>query len=99
MFRKAFLLPSLLLVSLSVSSQSVTEPKTNEDAEKLENEAVELLRETVAEVGGMRLVENRISFTSELASLMWTHDEGQARTMYAGVINDYRQLAAQLDAQ
>ena len=44
-------------------------------------------------------MENRISFSSELASLMWFHDEKEAKAMYGGVVSDFKQLLAQFDAQ
>src|SRR4030095_6003846 len=62
-------------------------------------EPVSALRETLADVNGMRSLENRISFTAELASLMWFHDEREARAMYAGVIGDFRDLLLRYDAQ
>lgn len=89
----------LTLLTFAVSPQTIAPPAPTDDAEKLEKDAVELLRETVVEVDGMRSVENRISFISELASLMWFHDEREARSMYAGVISDFRQLMAQYDSQ
>ena len=38
--------------------------KPPDDAGKLEKEAIDLLRETSAEVGRLRTLENRISFNS-----------------------------------
>lgn len=66
---------------------------------ELRKEAVAFLRETFAEVGTLRTLENRISFSSEMAGLMWFSDEKEARAMYQAVINDFRQLLAQYDSQ
>jgi hypothetical protein len=99
MFKTALLIAALTLSPLTVFSQQTAAPDETEEAEKLEKSAVEFLRDTEVEVEGLRLVENRISFSSELASLMWFHDENQARSMYAGVMNDFRQLLIGYDSQ
>ena len=57
------------------------------------------MRETSLDVGLMRSVENRISFSAELASLMWFHDEKEAKAMYAGAVGDFKQLLMQFDSQ
>src|SRR4051812_8029590 len=99
MLKKAFLL--LVITSLPYASwpQQLGSNDSNSDSEKLEKSAVELLQETAAEVDGLRLIENRISFTSELASLMWYHDEREARAMYSELINEFRQLLVGYDSQ
>ncbi|MGH9819293.1 MAG: hypothetical protein ACRD43_03915, partial [Pyrinomonadaceae bacterium] len=89
----------VLLCAFTVSSQTIDKTPKAENDTKLDEKAVALLRETLAEVNNMRTLENRISFTSELASLMWFHDEQEARAMFTGVTNDFRQLLAQYDAQ
>lgn len=100
MFKKAFVSAALLMLPLAVLPQQIivsTDQPTG--SEKLEKAAVELLRDTQTEVEGLRLAENRISFSSELATLMWFHDENEARAMYAGVVNDFRQLLIGYDMQ
>jgi len=94
------LLSLLLILSFAAFSFGQTvETKKSEADEKLEKDAVEFLRETASEVGRMRSMENRISFSSELASLMWFHDEKEAKQMYGGVVSDFKQLIAQFDAE
>lgn len=93
------LLIVLLSCALAVSSQTVEKTPTSDNDEKLNEKAVAFLRETLGEVNNMRTLENRISFTSELSSLMWFHDEREARTMFGGVANDFRQLLMQYDGQ
>lgn len=94
------LLSLFLIFSFTIFSfgQSADD-KRNEADEKLQKDAIEFLRETSAEVGRMRSMENRISFSSELASLMWFHDEKEAKLMYGGVVSDFKQLLAQFDAE
>ncbi len=90
----------LTLIFSSVSFGQATNKSTAvEDAAKLEKDAVEFLRETAGDVGRMRSMENRISFSAELASLMWFHDEKEAKQMYGGVVADFKQLLSQFDAQ
>jgi hypothetical protein len=93
-------LVSLLMIFLlagGATAQTAT-AKDTENAAKLEKEAVEFLRETASEVGNLRSMENRISFDAELASLMWFHDEKEAKGMYGGVVSDFKQLVAQFDS-
>jgi hypothetical protein len=99
MLKKATLAAALSLMPIVVFSQQIATTDQTSDADALEKSSVEFLRETRAEVEGLRLAENRISFSSELASLMWFHDESEARAMYAGVINDFRQLLIACDSQ
>jgi hypothetical protein len=91
---------ALLLVCFVVTfTQTEPEKSPTEDAEKLRKDAIVFLRETQTEVNGMRSLENRISFSSELAGLMWFNDEREARGMYAAVISDFRDLVAKYDSQ
>ena len=83
----------------SAFGQTPTPSKPDQDAAKLEKDAVELLRETSVDIGRLRTLENRISFNSELASLMWFHDENEAKSMYGQVVTDFKQLLSQFDAQ
>ena len=88
----------LLFVGLA-DAQATPTPRAAEDAAKLEKEAVEFLRETSMEVSRLHSAENRISFSSELASLMWFHDEKEAKAMYGVVVTDFNLLLSQFDTQ
>ncbi len=99
MSHKLLFLAATFLLFVSASAQTTPLPSPTADDEKLEKKAVEFLRETSAEVGRMRTMENRISFNAELASLMWFHDEQEAKQMYGGVVSDFKQFMWQLDAQ
>lgn len=93
------LLSVILILAGLTAAQNVTEKKAAEDKEKLEKEAIVFLRETLSDVNSMRSLENRISFTAEMAGLMWFYDEREARAMYAGVIGDFKDLLTRYDAQ
>lgn len=94
----SFLLIFLLSVCF-ISAQTPSDGKKSEETEKLRKDAVVFLRETMAEVNAMRSLENRLSFGAEMASLMWFHDEKEARALYLGVTGDFRQLLVEFDTQ
>lgn len=92
----------LLFLILLLSAIQIALPQiVNNDKkdEELKKEAAIFLRETAVDVGNLRTLENRISFASEIASLMWYHDEKEARAMFQTVIVDFRQLLIQSDAE
>lgn len=95
-----FLLLAMLSVACSfTAAQTQPDIKKPEKDEKLIKAAVSFLRETSADIDRMRSIENRLSFSSELASLMWFHDEKAARAMYAAAIGDFKLLLINLDAR
>ena len=98
-FRK--ILPALLLLTFfqAAFAQKNEAEKPSSVSEELRKEAVVFLRETSAEVGTLRSLENRISFASEMAGLMWFYDEKEAGAMYNTVITDFKQLLADYDAR
>ena len=100
MYKNLAILATIFVFALSANAQTIApSSKDTEAAAKLEKDAVEFLRETSVEVERLRTAENRISFNSELASLMWFHDEKEAKLMYGGVIADFKQLLMQFDMQ
>jgi hypothetical protein len=105
MFRNLFLsvVLFLFLVQLNFSQTIEINPvetnKKDEISVELRKESVAFLRETSVEVNTLRTLENRISFSAELASLMWFNDEKEARAMFQTIINDFRQLLTEYDAQ
>lgn len=89
----------VLFLSAPLFSQTVAEAKPDEAAEALQKNAVAFLRETMMDVSNMRTLENRISFTSELAALMWYHDAREARQMFGSAVTDFKALLQQYDSQ
>jgi hypothetical protein len=97
MSRNLFLLFILLVLTAQIAfAQTI---KTDNKDEELKKEALVFLRETAVDVGNLRTLENRISFSAEIANLMWFQDEREAQTLFQKVINDFRQLMTQIDAQ
>lgn len=99
MFRRILSLALIAVFVMPVFSQVTDKKDPAEEAEKLRKEAVVFLRETMSEVANMRTLENRISFSGELADLMWFHDEREARVMFNTAISDFRELLGRLDQQ
>lgn len=100
MNQKLNLLLVLLLLLVQITfSQTIEKEKKGEISAELKKDAVVFLRETSADVNNLRTLENRISFSSEMASLMWFNDEKEARSMFNNVITDFRALLANYDAQ
>ncbi len=88
-------LPVLILVFLGicVSAQDISNERSADDQE-FRAQAVKYLRDTASEINTLRTNENRISFSSELANLMWLHDEKEARRMFSSVADNFIQLLA-----
>src|SRR5215204_2716433 len=96
------LLSSLTLLAVTapvVFGQTVPDKKPTEDKAALKKEAVAFLRETMVDVNNLRTLENRISFSAELAGLMWFHDEKEARSLYLMVFANFKELLIQYDQQ
>ena len=98
-FRNIFFAFLLLTFFQTAFAQTTDQEKPKVVTDDLRKEAVAFLRETGADVGNLRSLENRISFSSEMAGLMWFYDEKEAAAMYLTVINDFKQLLADYDSQ
>lgn len=99
MKKLTLLLLAFVLFAQIIFSQTVEKAKKDEISPELKKEAIVFLRETAVDIGTMRTLENRISFSSEVANLMWSNDEKEARAMFRAIINDFSQLLAQYNAQ
>jgi hypothetical protein len=100
MFCRKILFALLLLTFFQTAfAQTTDKEKPKIVTDELRREAVGFLRETNTEVTTLRSLENRISFSSEIAGLMWFYDEKEATAMYQTVITDFKQLLTDYDAQ
>jgi len=100
MFKKLSI--TLILLSMfvaNVPAQNNATEKPDDKAKATQKAAIEFLRETATDVERLRSMENRISFSSELASLMWFYDEREAKGMYGQVVSDFKQLMMQFDGE
>ena len=89
----------LVVLASSVFAQAPAQEEKKRDDGEIRKEAVAFLRETMGDVANMRTLENRISFSAELAGLMWYEDEDAAKQMFNTAIANFRELIARLDAQ
>lgn len=96
---RAIFLTVLLTFARFAGAQISTDKKPTEDQMKLKKEAVAFLRETMADVNNLRTLENRISFSAELASLMWFHDEKEGKAMFQAATADFKELLTRYDMQ
>ncbi len=99
MLQKLLALAVLFAFAAPLAAQVSERKDPREEAEKLRKEGVAFLRETMGDVANMRTLENRISFSAEMAGLMWYHDEREARVMFNSAIADFRELLARLEYQ
>ncbi len=98
-FGKLFLVLILPVLAIQFDfAQTVETKKKDKISAELRKDADSFLRETAADVVNMRTLENRISFSAELANLMWFDDEKEARAMFKSVISDFRGLLTQFNS-
>ena len=83
---------SILFFSFQVVIGQTPTPTPDETEKQITEKAMRLLRETASEVSNMRTLENRISFTADIASLMWPHDEAEAKRMFGWSVGNSRHL-------
>lgn len=90
---------SLVTAQLAIGQILPAKQKPTDDPAALKKDAVAFLRETMADVNNLRTLENRISFSAELAGLMWFHDEKEARSLYLTAFGNFQELLMRYDQQ
>jgi hypothetical protein len=98
-FALSLLITVLLCIPVTTFAQATTPLTPDEKKAKLRESAVVFLRETYSDIGNLRSIENRISFTSELAALLWYQDQKEAAAMFGTAVGDFKQLLAMYDSQ
>lgn len=93
------LLALLICLTISAFSQDVVKDEKQKKSDELKEKAVVLLRETREEIGSLRTIENRISFNSELAGLMWFYDAAEGRKMFGEVTEDFVEIFNRYNAE
>jgi hypothetical protein len=87
----------LLLAFLSLTA--VAQQAANEaeqDKEKNEKKALELLEQILAESQALKLPENRLRVKAMAAAMLWGKDETRARTYFQEADNDLKQMVQTL---
>ena len=98
-FALSLLITVLLCIPVTTFAQATLPLTPDEKKAKLRESAVVFLRETYSDIGNLRSLENRISFTSELAALLWYQDQKEAAAMFGTAVGDFKQLLAMYDSQ
>lgn len=106
-FPRSYLIAILLLAAIAVSAQNATEINKTSDEKAAEEKAAEqfradrtaFLKDTLSNIQNLRTRENRISFSAEVASLMWDEDEKQARSIFANSAGELIEIIRQIDQQ
>ena len=93
------LLTLLLFSAMVVFSQDADKDEKEKKADELKEKAVTMLRETRTEIGSLRTIENRISFTSDLANLMWFYDAKEGKKMFGEVTADFVEILNRYSAE
>ena len=83
---------SVLLCSVSARSQESASGTGSDDSPKAvaRKKAIELLGSVAGQVNGLHSAENRARIGSNVADLLWNHDERRARELFSAVAEDIR---------
>jgi hypothetical protein len=88
---------ALLLFTVPVLSQ--TKPVEHKLSEELNSKVIDWLRETPQDVLKFRSTRNRLSFSIEIAHLLWEFDPKEALFLYQTTMNDVRQNLMRFDIE
>ncbi len=88
----------LLAVSTTAFPQTEDQAQT-EIAEERKKQTLRFVRETLSDISNLRTAENRISFTSEIAALLWYHDEKQGRDLFNATTDEFKSLLSLYNSQ
>ncbi|MEK6282432.1 MAG: hypothetical protein AABN95_18895 [Acidobacteriota bacterium] len=82
----------VLLFSFSARSQetSATRDLDESAAAALRKKAIELLESVAGQVDSLHSAENRARIGSNVADLLWSHDQRRSRTLFAAVEEDIK---------
>jgi hypothetical protein len=78
----------VLLVSFSARSQGPAAARPSDEAAAKQKKAIELLKSVAGQMGSLRSAENRARIGSNVADLLWDHDEKRSRSLFASVQED-----------
>jgi len=90
--RKCFIgvLASLLLLSFSARAQEAQRGVSESEVASVRKKAIELLGSLAGQVESLRSTENRARIRSNIAALLWSHDEKRSRSLFALVEEDIK---------
>lgn len=89
---------SLLLFSgLALSQQPAADVGKKDDVAENQQKALKLLESLAGDVSNLRSPENRARIGSNIADLLWDHDEKRARSMFAAAADDLKAAFTNID--
>lgn len=89
-YQKLFICATALVLILSGSARAQESVRTADDAAAtaVRKKAIALLESVAGQVESLRSGENRARIRSNIAELLWDHDEQRARALFAAVGED-----------
>ncbi|MDX6611595.1 MAG: hypothetical protein QOD75_781 [Blastocatellia bacterium] len=86
------------VLAIPVQAQEVTSKAAlDERTTELRKKAIDLSASVAEQLGSLQSPENRARIASNLANLLWDHDEKRSRDLLAGVEQDLRQWYGEVD--
>lgn len=95
--RLARLTLMLFIFASSTSAQLPVKEEAKEQHKALEQKALVLLDETLAEAGALKLAENRALVQASAADLLWAHDEKRARSLFQDALTNLAEVKIKSD--
>jgi len=89
----------LLLSGPALSQQPATDASRKEDLAEVQQKALKLLESVAGQVSTLRSAENRVRIGSNVAELLWSHDEKRARGLFAAAADDLRTAFTNTDPE
>ena len=88
----SIIITSILLSSVSLASQEPAPIRGLDERPSVatRKKAIDLLESVAGQVSGLRSSENRARIRSNVAALLWDHDEKHARSLFALVDEDIK---------
>ena len=90
MSHRSFLIGLIITLSLFPASAQSQETAADTAAKVLEQKALKLLESVAGQVDTLHSPENRARIGSNVAELLWNHDEKRARSLFAATGDDIR---------
>jgi hypothetical protein len=80
----------VLLISFSARSQEPAPGRSSDESLAKQKKAIELLQSVAGQMGSLRSAENRARIGSNVADLLWDHDEKRSRSLFVSIEEDIR---------
>jgi hypothetical protein len=81
---------SVLLFSFSARSQEPAPGRGSDESAAVRKKAIELLESVAGQVESLHSAENRARMGSNVADLLWNHDEKRSRSLFAAAEEDIK---------